>query len=72
MHQVEVQNENRKTMWRGQISNSRKGFDTLLEKIRIIENSNIDAVNGIFMNPTGNYHIPLHYFLESNSYKVIY
>lgn len=72
MHQVEVQNENGKVMWRGQVSNSRKGFDTLLEKIRIIEKSNSDTVKGIFMNPTGNYHIPLHHFLETNSYKVIY
>lgn len=72
MHQVEVQNENGKVMWRGQISNSRKGFDTLLEKIKIIEKSNSDMVKGIFMNPTGNYHIPLHHFLEINSYKVIY
>ena len=46
MHQVEVQNENGKVMWRGQVSNSRKGFDTLLEKIRIIEKSNSDTVKG--------------------------
>ncbi|EQB67165.1 MAG: transposase [Thermoplasmatales archaeon E-plasma] len=72
MHQVEVQNENEKIMWRGQISNNRKGFETLLEKFRIIERSNNDKIKGIFMNPTGNYHIPLHHFLESNGYKVIY
>ena len=72
MHQVEVQNENEKVMWRGQISNNRKGFYTLLEKLRTIERSNSDKIKGIFMNPTGNYHIPLHHFLESNSYRVIY
>ena len=59
MHQVEVQNEIGKVMWRGQISIDRKGFDTLLEKIRTIERSNSDMVKGIFMNPTGNYHMPL-------------
>ena len=72
MHQVEVQNKNEKVMWRGQISNDRKGFDTLLEKLRTIERSNNDKIKGIFMNPTGNYHIPLHHFLESNGYRVIY
>ena len=72
MHQIEIQNENEMVMWRGQISNNRKGFNTLLEKLRTIEGSNNDKVRGIFMNPTGNYHIPLHHFLESNGYMVIY
>ena len=70
MHQIELQNENEKVMWRGQISNDRKGFDTLLEKLRTIEGRNNDKVKGIFMNPTGNYHIPLHHFLESNGSRV--
>ncbi len=72
MHQIEIQNRDEKVMWRGQVSNDRKGFSTLIEKLRTIEKSNSDTVKGIFMNPTGNYHIPLHHFLESNGYTVIY
>ena len=72
MHQIEVQNHEEKVMWRGQISNDRKGFDTMLEKLKTIEKSNNDTVKGIFMNPTGNYHIPLHHFLETGGYTVIY
>ncbi len=72
VHQVEVQNQDEEVMWRGQISNDRKGFDGLFEKLKTIEKSNSDTVKGIFMNPTGNYHVPLHHFLESSGYKVIY
>ena len=72
MHQVEVQNQDQKVMWRGQIGNDREGFDRLLEKLKTIERSNSDHIEGIFMNPTDNYHIPLHHFLESSGYRVIY
>jgi len=30
MHQIEVQNHDRKDMWRGQIQNDGKGFNDLL------------------------------------------
>ena len=69
---MEVQNNDRKVMWRGQITNDRKGFNTILEKLRTIERSNNDSIGGIFMNPTGNYHIPVHYFLENSGYNVVY
>jgi transposase len=59
-------------MWRGRISNDRKGFNALLSKLQTIEKSNSDKVEGICMNPTGNYHIPLHHFLESSGYNVVY
>ncbi len=72
MHQIEVQNNDEKVMWRGQIGNDRKGFNVLLDKLRTIEKSNSDTIKGIFMNPTGNYHIPLHHFLETGGYTVIY
>ena len=72
MHQVEVQNNDRKVMWRGQITNDREGFNTILEKLKVIEKSNSDSIKGIFINPTGNYHIPVHYFLENNGYNVVY
>ena len=72
MHQVEVQNQDQKVMWKGQIGNNREGFDRLLEKLKTIERSNSDQIEGIFMNPTDNYHIPLHHFLESSGYRVIY
>jgi len=72
MHQVEIQNQDEKVMWRGQVSNNRKGFDTLLEKLQTIEKSNSDHIMGIFMNPTGNYHMPVQHFLESSGFTVKY
>lgn len=70
MHEVEIQNEYGKRMWTGRIGNDRKGFESLLEKIRIVERSNSDAVSGIFMKPTGNYHMPVRHFLESSGLPV--
>ena len=72
MHQAEIQNQDGKAMWRGQVSNDRKGFDTLLEKLQTIEKSNSDHITGIFMNPTGNYHMPVQHFLESKGFIVRY
>ena len=72
MHQVEVQNERRKVLWRGQIGNNRTEFNELLEKLRTIERSNSDTICGIFINPTGTYHVPIRHFLESNGYVVYY
>lgn len=72
MHQVEVQNHDEKVMWRGQISNNRKGFEELISKLKTIEKNNGDRIKGIFMNPTGNYHVPLQHFLETEGYRVIY
>ena len=37
IHQVEVQNNDRKIMWRGQITNDIEGFNTVLEKLRTVE-----------------------------------
>ncbi len=48
---------------RGRVEYSRKGFSELHEKIRKIEESNSDRSAGAFMNPTGNYHMPVKYFL---------
>ncbi|MCL5873920.1 MAG: IS110 family transposase [Candidatus Thermoplasmatota archaeon] len=72
MHYVEIQNEEEKVKWRGQVTNDREGFDELLSKLKTIEKSNNDRVIGIYINPTGNYHIPVQYFLESNGYIVKY
>ncbi|OWP56613.1 MAG: hypothetical protein B2I17_05925 [Thermoplasmatales archaeon B_DKE] len=72
MHQVEVQNHDEKVMWRGQIFNNRKGFEELISKLKTIEKNNGDRIKGIFMNPTGNYHVPLQHFLETEGYRVIY
>ena len=72
MHQVEVQNERRKVLWRGQIGNNRNGFNELLDKLITIERSNSDTICGIFINPTGTYHKPIQHFLESNGYVVYY
>ena len=70
VHEVEIQNENGKKMWSGKIGNSREGFQQLLEKMRTVERSNSQTVAGVFMNPTGNYHMPVKHFMESNGYKV--
>ena len=70
MHYVEAQNERQQVMWHGSISNNREGFCNLIEKIRSLCRSNSQEVIGIFMNPTGNYHIPLKYFLEARGNKV--
>ena len=72
MHQVEVQNDRRKVLWRGQIGNNRTEFNELLEKLRTIERSNSDTICGIFINPTGTYHIPIQHYLESNGYVIYY
>ncbi|MGC8699337.1 MAG: IS110 family transposase [Candidatus Acidifodinimicrobium sp.] len=68
MHYVEIMNEKQKIMWHGKVMNNREGFSLLIEKIETIRRSNSDEVVGIFMNPTGNYHIPLKYFLERNGF----
>ena len=40
IHRVEVLNESENEMWRGQINNDREGFNKLLEKLKLIEESN--------------------------------
>ena len=42
----------------------------MLEKLKLIEESNNQSIGAIFMNPTGNYHAPLKAYLEDH-YKVI-
>ena len=37
--------------------------------MRKIEESNSDRIGGVFMNPTGNYHVPVKYFLEKNGFS---
>jgi transposase len=68
-HYVEIQNEKEETMWRGRIRNNREGLQLLLEKIKTVERSNVQEVIGIFINPTGNYHIPVKYFLENSGFS---
>ena len=63
MHRIEIQNKDGDAMWRGQINNDKDGFIRLLDKIRIIERSNNDFISAIFMNPTGNFHMPIRSFL---------
>lgn len=55
----------------GQISNDRKGFHDLLEKLKIIRKSNSQKIGAVFMNPTANYHAPLKAFLEREAFRVI-
>ena len=71
MHYAEVQDEKRNVMWHGRIPVSRDGFLQLLEKIRTIEKSNSQKIAGVYMNPTGNHHMTLKYFLEVNGFRGI-
>ena len=71
IHRIELQNKDGKAMWRGQINNDRDGFTKLLDKLRLIERSNSQSISAIFMNPTGNFHMPIRAFLEANGYRVI-
>jgi transposase len=70
MHYVEMQNERQQVLWNRRIWKSREGFLDLMEKIEIIRRSISQEIMGIFMNPTGDYHVPLRYFLENNGYHV--
>lgn len=71
MHRIEIQNDRGDAMWRGQINNDRPGFVKLLERLRLIQESNSQTIGSVFMNPTGNYHAPLKAYLESQGYRVI-
>ena len=71
MHVVEVQDDKENVMWKGRAGNNRKGFDELLWKLKTIEESNNQKIVGIYINPTGNYHVPLSRFLEGNGYRVV-
>ena len=70
IHYAEIQDEKENKLWHGKIRNIKEDFESLIDKIKKIENSNNDKVEFIFMNPTGNYHIPLKYFLENNNFTV--
>jgi len=70
IHYAEIQDEKENKLWHGKIRNIKEDFEFLIDKISKIEKSNNDKVEFIFMNPTGNYHIPLKYFLENNSFTV--
>lgn len=67
-HYAEIQDDRENVLWHGRVKNDREGLDFLIGKIRTVERSNSQETIGIFMNATGNYHIPLKYFLEQNGY----
>ena len=64
IHYVEIQDEKENRLWYGKIRNIRKDFEFLINKIIKVQNSNNDKVEFVFMNPTGNYRVPLKYFME--------
>ena len=68
MHYAEMQDEKENVLWHGRFENSKKGFESILQKMRKKEGSNSNRIGGIFMNPTGNYHVLLKYFLEKKSF----
>ena len=69
MHYAEIQDEKGNVLWHGRFENSKQGLESILQKMRKIEESNSGQIGGVFMNPTGNYHIPAKYFLEKNGYS---
>ena len=71
MHEIEAQYNNRRVLWRGKIGNERKGFEMIREKIETLVESQKQEIVGIYMNPTGNYHVPLKYFLSTLGFNVI-
>ena len=70
IHYVEIQNEKENRLWHGKIRNIKEDFEFLIDKISKVEKSENDKVEFVFMNPTGNYPVPLKYFLESNNLTV--
>ena len=71
MHEIEAQDNNGKVLWRGKIGNERKGFEMIREKIETLVEGQKQEIVGIYMNPTGNYHVPLKYFLSTLGFNVI-
>jgi hypothetical protein len=41
----------------------------LLEKIRLLEASSLDIFVGTLVNPTGNFHLPVKFFLGENEFS---
>ena len=70
IHYAEIQDEKENRLWRGKIRNTKEDFEFLIDKISKVEKSNNDRVEFVFMNPTGNYHVPLKYFLGNNNFTV--
>lgn len=69
MHYAEIQDEKENVLWHGSFENSGEGFESILQKTRKIEESNSDQIGSVFMNPTGNYHVTVKYFLEKNGFS---
>jgi transposase len=70
MHYAELQDEKGNVLWHVRFENSGNDLESILQKMRKIEESNSRKVEGVFMNPTGNYHVQLKYFLEKNGFIV--
>ncbi len=69
-HLAEVQDSNERVLWSGKVTNNRSGLESLVERIHVLEKSNSDRVIGIFVNPTGNYHLPVKQIPENNGFTV--
>ena len=52
-HSVEVLNGSENVMWRGQINNDKEGFNKLLEKLKLIEDSNNPVYRSDIHEPHG-------------------
>ena len=70
MHEVAVIDEKGESIWSGRIGNDRAGFLGLLNKLKNTEESRGDWIAGIYMNPTGSYHMPISHFLREKGYPV--
>ena len=67
---AEIQDDKANILWHGRFNNAKKDFEELIDRIDRIEKSNNNKIMGIFINPTGNYHLPLRYFLEKHGFNV--
>ncbi len=63
---AEIQDSKANILWHGRFSSVRKGFDELIDRI---EKSN-NNIAGMFINPTGNHHLPLKHFLGKQEFNV--
>lgn len=68
---IEVQEDSRKCLWRGTVQNTREDFERLLMKLVQLQSETSDSIVGVYINPTGNYHMPLEFFLKQHGYNVI-
>jgi transposase len=69
-HVVKIQNDEERILWKGTVRNNRQSYEELVAKICQIETSQNDRIIAVLVEPTGNYHLCLCFFLEEHGYKI--